>query len=62
MTRQNSRLNKLEQKTPPFKREFIAWKGNPWTPEEKAEAIRQDPNGRIFWKSLLDENEVPSLK
>ena len=57
MKTQDSRLNKLEQKTPPFKREFIAWEGNPWTPEEKAEAIRQDPNGRIFWKLILDEKE-----
>ncbi|MEI8140964.1 MAG: hypothetical protein WCI03_13995 [bacterium] len=57
MTKQNLRLNKLEQKTPPFKREFIAWEGNAWMPEEKAESIRQDPNGRIFWKSILDEKE-----
>jgi len=60
MTKQNTRLNKLEQKAPTFKREFVAWKGNPWTPAEMEEAIRKDPNGRVFWKSLLAGQDNPS--
>ena len=54
---QDKRLNKLEQNAPPFKREFIEWAGNPWTEEEMAEAIRKDPNERVFWKSLLAGKE-----
>lgn len=46
------RLDKLEKQAPRFKREFIAWEGNPWTVAEMEKALRQDPNGRIFWKSL----------
>jgi len=54
---QDKRLNKLEQKAAPFEREFIAWEGNPWTEEEMEAAIRQDPNGRRFIKSLLAGKE-----
>lgn len=54
---QDKRLNKLEQNAPPFKREFIAWEGNPWTEEEKEAAIREDPDGLVFWKSLLAGKE-----
>lgn len=54
MKTQDTRLKKLEQHRPPFERQFIGWAGNPWTPEEEAEAIRQNPDQRIFWRSLLE--------
>ncbi len=48
MKTQKNRVKKLEQKAPPFERQFISWKGCPWTEEQKAEAIRRDPEGRIW--------------
>lgn len=37
------RLTRLEQKTP-IERQFIGWKGNPWTEEQKEEAMRREPD------------------
>jgi hypothetical protein len=51
---QAQRLARLEEKEPPMERQFIAWGDQVWTPEEQAEAIRRDPDERVFWKSLLD--------
>lgn len=53
MNNRDKRLTRLEQKTP-IERQFIWWEGNPWTEEQKAEAIRREPDRRIFWRSLLD--------
>jgi hypothetical protein len=52
MKTQASRLARVEQKTPQRERQFISWQGNPWTPEQMAEAICREPNRRIFWRSL----------
>ena len=32
--------------------QFIAWPNQPWSKEEKTGALRQNPAGKIFWKSL----------
>ena len=52
MRDKNKRLERLEKKVP-VERKFVSW-GDPWTPEEKAEAIRREPECRIFWQSLVD--------
>ena len=57
MKTQDTRLKKLEHHLPPFERQFIGWAGNPWTPEQEAEAIRLNPDQRIFWRSLLYTRE-----
>ena len=57
MKRQDTRLKKLEQQAPTSERTFIGWIGDPWTPEEEAEAIRQNPDQRIFWRPLLPGRE-----
>ena len=31
---------------------FKYWRGHPWTEEEKAKAIREHPDQRMFWKPL----------
>lgn len=53
MSTLDKRLERLEQKTPAL-RQFIGWEGNPWTPQQKKEAIRREPDRLIFWRSLLD--------
>ena len=57
-----ARVEKLEQKRPAAKREFIGWLGNPWTPEQEAEAIRRKPEQRVFWRSLLETPEDTARK
>jgi len=42
----------------PDKPEFVGWRGNPWTPEQMAEAIRLNPEQRVFWRSLLATTEA----
>ena len=54
MKSQAKRLAGLEDKAPPMEPQFIAWEGQTWTPEEQAEALRRDPDERVFWKSLLE--------
>jgi hypothetical protein len=54
MKTQRKRVATLERKAPPIERQFIGWKGNPWTPAQEAAAIRRRPNCRIFWRSLLE--------
>ena len=51
--KRQKRLERLEKKVP-VERRFVEWLGDPWTPEQKAEAIRREPERRIFWRSLLD--------
>lgn len=47
------RLEKIEQQVPSKEEpQFISWIGHPWTEQEKAEALRKDPGGTFFWKSL----------
>ena len=62
MKTQQNRLTKLEQKAPPCERRFIGWAGNPWTPEQMAEAIRRQPTQRFFWRSLLETPEDTQRK
>ena len=57
MKKWEKRLDKLKEQTQ-LEQQFIAWKGNPWTPEQKAEALRLEPNRRIFWRSLLEETSA----
>lgn len=56
------RVDKLEQKGPPTKREFFGWLGNPWTPEQEAEAIRRKPQQRMFYRDLLETPEETARK
>jgi len=47
------RLEKIEQQVPCKEEpQFISWIGHPWTEQEKAEALRKDPRGTFFWKTL----------
>jgi hypothetical protein len=62
MKSQKNRVKKLEQMVPPIERQFVGWKGNPWTPEQEAEAIRRQPNQTIFWRSLLETPEETQRK
>ena len=62
MNTQKSRLKKMEQKAPPIERKFICWIGNPWTPEQEAEAIRRHPEKKIFFRSLLETPEDTKRK
>ena len=48
------RLERLQRKIGPIERQFVAWPHNPWTPEQKAEAIRRDPDQLVFWKRLRE--------
>ena len=57
MKAQDTRLKKLEQQVPTGERQFIGWIGDPWTPEEEAEAIRQNPEQRIFFRPLFPYRE-----
>ena len=52
--KENTRLAQAEKQTmPPIERQFFSWAGNPWTPEQQAEAIRLHPRARFFWRTLL---------
>ena len=55
MKAQENRMKRLEEKLPPLERQFIAWKGKPWTLEQKAAAIRREPDRLIFWPSMIEE-------
>jgi hypothetical protein len=56
MSNRDKRLTRLEQKTP-IERQFIGWEGNPWTEEQKAEAIRREPKRQVFWRSLREPSQ-----
>jgi hypothetical protein len=58
MTVRNNRIVHIEEHTPSHERRFIGWSDDPWTPEQMAAAIRQHPQQRVFWRSLLDPSEV----
>ena len=62
MKAQSNRLKKLEQKAPPFERQFFGWPGNPWTPAQQAEAIRRNPTKPMFWRTLLETPEDTTRK
>ena len=62
MNPQSNRVTKVEESQPTSEREFVAWLGNPWTPEQKAEAIRRKPEQLIFWRSLLETPEDTARK
>ena len=62
MRTQKNRIRKLEQKVPPLECKFVGWIGNPWTPEQEAEAIRRSPTKRFFYRSLLETTEDTKKK
>ena len=51
MKHKETRMKRLEHETTP-EPVFFSW-GREWTPEEQAEAIRNDPGQRMYWMSLL---------
>ncbi len=57
MTVRNNRIVHIEEHTPSHERRFIGWSDDPWTPDQMAAAIRQHPQQRVFWRSLLDPSE-----
>jgi len=60
MSRRIKRMEKLEERIPmDDEPRFFTWIGHPWTEEEKAEAIRQNPSCRFFWRRL---SSVPPLE
>ena len=58
MSTQGNRTIQLEKLAPTHERQFVDWSGNPWTPEQKAAAIRRHPEQRVFWRSLLATTEA----
>ncbi len=62
MKTQGTRLKALEQKAPPTERQFIAWAHNPWTPAQMAKAMREEPERRIFWRSLIEDAGAPDRR
>ena len=56
MSKREKRLTQLERQTP-IERRFVEWVGNPWTEEQKAEAIRREPDRRIFFRSLSESTQ-----
>lgn len=58
MTPLQKRLARLDKKTRmiiPKDPVFFSWKGDPWTPEQEALAIRRYPNGKRFWRPLFPD-------
>lgn len=53
MSKREKRLTQLERQTP-IERKFVEWAGNPWTEEQKAEAIRREPDRRTFFRALSE--------
>jgi hypothetical protein len=53
MSKREKRLTQLERQAP-IERKFVEWVGNPWTEEQKAEAIRREPDRTIFFRSLSE--------
>lgn len=64
MRTQSNRARKLEQEmhTDTQERQFISWPANPWTDEQKAEAVRRHPEQRVFWRSLLETPQETAAK
>lgn len=56
------RIKKLEQNTRSGEPQFIGWAGNPWTPEQQAEALRRHPGKMVFWRSLTEQPEHTARK
>ena len=55
---QTARLDKLDKLTRLEEKNrepvFKYWLGHPWTEEEKAKAIREHPDQKMFWKNLTE--------
>ena len=62
MKTQTNRAKRLEKKAPTGEPQFYCWIGNPWTPEQEAEAIRRNPEKRVFWRGLLEKPEDTARK
>ena len=53
MKNQDQRINQIEERiNVDDEPQFFSWIGHPWTEEEKAEALRQNPECRFFWRRL----------
>lgn len=53
MKNSKTRLQTLEARFPQNDKPiFIGWIGDPWTEEQKKEAIRKNPECKFFWRSL----------
>ena len=46
-------LDKRFRQVRPREPEFFCWKGDPWTPEQQAEATRRFPKGLRFSRPLV---------
>jgi hypothetical protein len=56
-------VKRLEKKMPvDGDPRFIGWIGNPWTPEQMAEAARREPTRKVFWRSLLESHGVTARR
>jgi len=56
MTTRERRLRNLEAREAPADGpKFYSLFGRPWTPEQKAAAVRRYPNATSFWRPLLPE-------
>ncbi len=63
MKRLAKALKRLEKKVPAIEEpQFISWPANPWTPEQMAEALRREPNRKMFWRALLETPEETARK
>lgn len=60
LQRRLAALDKRVREIRPREPEFFCWAGDPWTPEQEAEAIRRFPKGLRFWRPLVpDKNTDP---
>ena len=48
MNKYGTRMTHIEERGPRLDRQFVGWPGNPWTPEQIAEAIRQQARERVI--------------
>lgn len=52
LARMDAQVRKIVTAEP----EFFGWIGDPWTPEQMAQAIRRYPNAKSFSRPLLPED------
>ena len=61
MNKLQKRLAKLDKRVAeirPLEPEFVGWSGDPWTPEQQAEAVRRFPNAQMFWRPLVADKDT----
>lgn len=62
MSSHRRRIKQLERNMPTTEPIFFGWIGNPWTPEQMAEAIRRSPDKLRFGRTLLETPEETARK